>query len=169
MITSHLICNERIAELEAELAALRKQERQERRLRQSADSALAQALRHPHSKLDNVASYLYRIDRMVEDHDSTRDELAALKEQVLPDECGDCRYCVIRDDHIPGCDHPIGAEQADAKIEHLHEVLEQNAAELAALKARRCETCHYGDDHMLARCRECRFGDMWTTPAEAKP
>ena len=54
-------------------------------------------------------------------------ELTSLKEEALPVECGDCRYCVLRDDHIPGCDHPIGAEQAEA--------------ELAALKARRCETC----------------------------
>ena len=43
-------------------------------------------------------------------------ELAALKEETLPVECGDCRYCVLRDDHIPGCDHPIGAEQAEAAL-----------------------------------------------------
>jgi len=86
MITSHLICNERIAELEAELAALK-----------AAPNYAAQA---------TVECAEYTIDGLL--------------------------------------------------------------AELAALKARRCETCHYGDDHMLARCRECRFGDMWTTPAETE-
>ena len=58
---------------------------------------------------------------------------------------------------------------AQATVECAEYTIDGLLAELAALKARRCETCHYGDDHMLARCRECRFGDMWTTPAEAKP
>jgi len=55
----------RIAELEAELAALKAQVQQGRRLRQSADSALAQALRHPNSKLDNVAGYLFRLEQAI--------------------------------------------------------------------------------------------------------
>ena len=50
-------------------------------------------------------------------------ELAALKEEALPVECGDCRYCVLRDDHIPGCDHPIGAEQAEAALAVLKDEL----------------------------------------------
>jgi hypothetical protein len=29
-----------------------------------------------------------------------------------------------------------------------------------------CETCHYGDDHMLARCSACRCGDMWVAIEE---
>ena len=53
-----------------ELAALRAQVQQERRLRQSADSALAQALRHPNSKLDNVAGYLFRLEQAVAREDS---------------------------------------------------------------------------------------------------
>ncbi len=63
------------------------------------------------------------------------------------------------------CSGPCHGRAGEQYVVKVHEV----EAELAALKARRCETCHYGDDHMLARCRECRFGDMWTTPAEAKP
>jgi len=50
---------------------------------------------------------------------------------------------------------------AQATVECAEYTIDGLLAELAALKARRCETCHYGDDHMLARCRECRFGDMW--------
>ena len=40
---------------------------------------------------------------------------------------------------------------------------------LYAMSALSCYTCHYGDDHMLARCSACRCGDMWTALEEARP
>lgn len=49
---------------EAEARKSDKRFRAERRLRQAADSALAQALRHPNSKLDHVADYLYRLEHL---------------------------------------------------------------------------------------------------------
>jgi len=56
----------RITELEAENKRLDGNYRDERRLRQAADSALAQALRHPNSKLDHVTGYLYRLEHQAE-------------------------------------------------------------------------------------------------------
>lgn len=52
----------RAEQAEAEARKSDDRYRAERRLRQAADSALAQALRHPNSKLDHVAGYLYRLE-----------------------------------------------------------------------------------------------------------
>lgn len=63
-----------LAEAEARKADARF--RSERRLRQAADSALAQALRHPNSKLDHVADYLYRLEHLArrEDEPAEKEE-----------------------------------------------------------------------------------------------
>ena len=37
---------------------------------------------------------------------------------------------------------------------------------LEAMPVMSCYTCHYGDDHMFARCSACRCGDMWAAIEE---
>ncbi len=61
-----------------------------------------------------------------------------LRMKALPESCNDCRYCVRPDDHIPGCDTPIGAEEAlkdNARLEAIVQDAEDTMA-VFAMEAR---------------------------------